>query len=245
MADEAIITPDQEVKAVKDTKEAIAPEGSVEAELAKTKDESEVVVPKSEPTQETVPLKVFLDLKDDLKDLKKELKEAKSSQRSSIATAGFDDLTKKYPDVSPEFIQDMLSSATTEAAKKIEEKYTPILAKQEAEQKREAFNKAFNNLFDRTLEENPELPKTIDREAVKALASTPQYRNVPLADVLVKLYGVDIKGKASSENDMRTGAERTDDIVSFDKITPEQKKRIMADPKARQKYFDYLDTISG
>ena len=139
----------------------------------------------------------------------------------------------------------MLSSATKEAQKKIEEKYTPIIEKQENEKKQLAFNVAFDNLFDKTLQDNPDLPKTIDKDLVKELALTPKYRNVPLADILVKMYGNSNSGKSSSENDQRSAADRVEDIVSFDKITSEQKTRIMADEKARKEYFNWLDTQTG
>lgn len=232
MAEEVVITPDTEVK--KDVKL----EGTVDAITPE-------VAPKVEdkaPAPETVPLAVYLELKKDLKDLKEEIKESVGSTKKNVEIKGISDLASKYPDVSPEFMQDILNSATQEASRKIEEKYTPILEKQENEKKEIAFNKAFDDLFEKTLTDNPDLPKSIDKEAIKALAITPQYRNVPLADILNKLYNVSNTGKSSSENDARTGADVVQDIVSFDKITPEQKAAVMADPKTRQKYFDWLDT---
>lgn len=231
--DDSINTQEAEVK---------APEGSIDAEVAKTQPEA---VEKPEVSVEHVPLSVYLDLKKDFKELKKEVQEAKDSDKSKIRAAGYSDLTQKYPDVSPEFIQDMLGAATLEAQKKIEEKYTPIIAKQEQKEKQLAFDKAFDNLFDKTLQDNPDLPKTIDKELVKELALTPKYRNVPLSDILIKIYGNQDTGKSSSENDMRTGSDIVDDIVSFDRITEDQRKAIMADPKARGKYFDWLDKQPG
>lgn len=205
----------------------------------------DALIPKEEkaPEPKVVPEAAFLSLKNELKELKRELKEAKSSDQKAVLSAGMDELSKKYPDVSPEFIQDMLSSATKEATKSIEEKYTPIIAKQEQKEKQIAFDKAFDNLFDKTIQDNPDLPKSIDKDVVKALAVTPQYRTTPLADILIKLYGQNIQGKSSSENSMRSGADRVDDIVNFDKITPEQLKVVKADPKLKEKYFSYLDSI--
>lgn len=234
MADEVKITPEAEV---------IAPvEGTVEAEIVK---ETPVVVEPEKKSPETVPLAVYLELKEDLKELKHQIKESKSSSQSRVAVEGIDELSKKYPDVSPDFIQDMLSSATTQAQKKIEEKYTPILERQEAEKKQIAFDKAFDGLFEKTLIENPELPKNIDKDAIKALALTPKYRNVPLADILSNLYPQGTTGKFSSENDQRTSSDRVEDMVSFDKITNEQRSAIMDNPKARAKYFDWLDKQTG
>lgn len=235
MADEAVIAPSVEQEEVK--------EGTVESEIIKQ--EPEVVV-EDKKTQETVPLAVYLDLKEDLKDYKRQIKEAKTqSSKSTIEIEGLEDLASKYPDVNSEFIQDMLSSATSAAEKKIEAKYSPIIERQEAEKKQAAFDKAFDNLFDKTLQENPDLPKGIDKDAIKALATTPQYRNVPLSDILLKMYPSTPSGKSSSENEARSGADVVDDVVSFDKITPEQKTRIMSDEKTRKEYFNWLDTQTG
>lgn len=231
MAEEAVVTPEAE---------KIAPEGTVEAEIAKAPKTAEVIPESKEP--QTVPLSVYLSLKDDVKDLKKEIKESKDSKKPSIIIGGVKELAEKYPDVDHEFIEDLLSSATTQAQEAIEKKYTPILQKQDEERKREAFDKAFEKVFTKALDENPDLPKTIDKEVVKTLALTPAYKNTPIAEILLKLYG-SVEGKQSSENETRTGADRIDDVVNFEKITPEQKERVLADPDARKKYFAYLDTL--
>lgn len=233
MAEEAKVTPEAET---------IAPivEGTVESQIVK---ETPLIEDNKGP--EVVPLSVYLSLKDDVKELKKEIKESKESKKPSVVIDGLKDLAEKYPDVNQEFMKDLLTSATSTAQNEIEKKYTPILEKQENEKKQLAFDKAFDNLFDKTLNDNPELPKTIDKDAIKALALTPKYRNVPLADILLKMYPSGNVGKASSENDMRSAADRIDDVVNFDKITPDQKKAIMEDPKARSKYFNWLDTQTG
>lgn len=225
MAEEAIITQDTEVKDV-------VVEGTVEAELGEK--------PKKAP--DTVPLSVYLELKEDLKTLKQEIKESKSTKRDDVVARGVGELAQRYPDVNEDFIKDMLSSATAEATRKIEEKYSPIIERQEVEKKQIAFDRAFDSLFEKTMLENPDLPKTVDKELVKELASTPKYKNVPLATILTKMYGATVQGKSSSENDTRSAPDLVDDVVSYDKITEEQRRAILANPKARQKYFAYLDT---
>lgn len=233
--DETNVTPEEEVKV----------EGTVEAEIAKSEPVVEPKVEAKKPEPETVPLAVYLDLKEDLKALKHEIKESKGSAKERVEIQGISELTTKYPDVNPEFIQDMFATATKEATKKIEEKYTPIIERQENEKKQLAFDKAFDNLFEKTLQDNPDLPKSIDKELIKELASTPRYRNIPLSDILVKMYANGNNGKSSSENDARTAGDRVEDVVSFDKINSDQKKAIMDDPKTRQKYFDWLDGQTG
>lgn len=243
MAEEAKVTPESEkIDSTATPAEKKVEEGTVESEMNKLLPPEET---KKETDQETVPLSVYLSLKDDLKEIKREMKEAKTSEKPTVQIQGLSDLTKKYPGVDEDFIKDMLSSATIEATKKIEEKYSPIIEKQETEKKQAAFDKAFDNLYEKTISENPDLPKNIDKDAIKALALTPKYRNVPLSEILMKIYAVGDSGKSSSENDARSAADKVDDVVSFEKITPDQKKAIMEDPKARQKYFNWLDSQPG
>jgi hypothetical protein len=229
MADEATITPDAEVKATE------VVEGSVEAQLT--------VDTPVEKKVDTVPLSVYLELKEDLKSLKHEMKESKGANQAKVEAQGVKELARKYPDVNEDFINDMLSSATQEATKKIEEKYSPIIERQDMEKKKIAFDVAFDKLFDKTMTNNPELPRTIDKELVKELASTPKYRNTSLSEILTKMYGGEVKGKSSSENDTRSAPDRIDDTVDFQKVTAEQRKAILSDPKAKAKYYAYLDTL--
>lgn len=232
----------EETKVTPDTEKIVPPvAGTVAAEVVKT----EEAEPKTVKNAETVPLSVYLTLKDDVKELKKEIKEAKASKKD-IASAGIEELSKKYPDVSEDFIRDILENASSKAQLEIEKKYTPIIQKQQLEKQQEVFDKAFDKVFKEAVEANPELPKNLDKEAIKTLALTPSYKNTPLAEIIKKLYGgIEVKGKSSAENDMRSGADRQEGNVDFAKMTPSQRSQVMADPKARQKYFDYLDTAVG
>lgn len=243
MAEEAVITPTEEAK---DSKQ-----GTVDEVLKETGSES-VVAPQETPaeepkkqTQETVPLAVYLELKDEIKTLKKDIKESAKSEQTKVTVEGIAELSQKYPDVSQEFIEDLLSSATKSATKQIEQKYTPILEKQENEKKQAEFDKAFNNLLESALKENPDIAEKVDRELIKTLAVTPKYRSTPISDIIAKVYGSSVEGKSSSENDTRSAADRVEDVVNFEKITDDQKKAVMADPTARKKYFDWLDTQTG
>src|SRR3990167_7216378 len=212
---DAVKTPDQEVKEVKT-------DGEAEAK-----------------PQETVPLSVFLALKDDVKGLKAELKEAKASKSETkeVSDLGVKDLAEKYG-VNEAFIDDVMKASTTKAMKEIEAKYTPLIQKQELEAKQVKFDQSFNEIFAKTVATMPDLPSGIDREMIKGLALLPQYKDVKLPELLEKLYGV--KGKATVENNVRSGT-GSEDIVDFSKMTPGQNKEVKADPKTRKAYYDWLD----
>jgi hypothetical protein len=222
--------------------EKIAPkEGTVEAEIVKDTKVEPTVEPKKEA--DTVPLSVYLSLKDDVKELKKEILEAKNSNKSTVLLDGVEDLAKKYPDVDKDFINDILSSATSKAQKEIDSKYSPIIAKQEAEKAKEVFDKAFDKVFDKAVTDNADLPKNIDKEVIKALALTPAYKNTPISEILLKVYGGVDTGTATTENETRAAGDTGEIAIDFTKMSAEQKEQVLADPKSRKKYFDYLDRV--
>lgn len=235
----------EEVKEVsKDTtqgEETKAPEGTVEAQIQKDSPTGEEKKGEDKH-QETVPLSVFLSLKSDFKELQKEIRESKNSEKQGIITEGIKDLAEKYPDVDKSFIKDILEASTAKAVKELDDKYNSVFKEQEVKEQRRKFNEAFDKVFDKALADNPDLPKTIDKEVVKSLALTPEYKNTPISEILVKLYGgVAEKGKSSSENDTRTAGDIVDETIDFGKMTESQKRAVMADSKTRTKYFAWLD----
>ncbi len=234
MAEKAEVTPEAEKIAPK--------EGTVEAEIVKEapKKADDAVETKKETA--TVPLSVYISLKDDVKELKQEIKAAKESNKPAVVLEGVEDLAKKYPDVSKDFINDILTSATSKARIEVDNKYAPIIQKQESERAKEVFDKAFDKVFDKALKDNPELPKTINKEVVKTLALTPSYKNTPISEILKQLYGGVDTGKATTENDTRTAGDTGEEVIDFTKMNAEQKDKVLSDPKTRKKYFDYLDT---
>lgn len=194
--------------------------------------------------EETVPLSVFLAQKEDLKELKKEIKELAAS-KSKNNIQGLNELSEKYPDVSQDFMADLLAAATAkakaEAMQEVDSKYSTIIEKQKQKEAVEHFNNEFDKVFNKAIQDNPDLPKNIDKELVKTLVLTPKYKNIKISEILTSIYGGQISGKSSSENETTT-APVADTISDFSKITNDQKKAIMEDPKARQKYFNWLDT---
>lgn len=48
------------------------------------------------------------------------------------------------------------------------------------------FNKAFDIIFYKALNDNQDFPKNIDKEAIKKMALTQEYKNTPIADVIRK-----------------------------------------------------------
>lgn len=220
MAEETTVTP---------TTDEIVEEGSV-ASIAE--------VPPEQKPEETVPLSVLLDMKADVKRLKQELKNATVSQVKSEERASIKALTEKYPEVDADFIKGIVGAAVQET----EAKYEPIIQKQEADRKQAEFDKAFDTIFDKATKDNPKA-KNVDKDVIKTLALTPQYNNTPVADIIAKIYGTDIVGKATTENDMRVVPDVSDENIDVEHITPDQRDIILANPKTRKQYYDRLDAL--
>lgn len=244
MSEETKVTPESEVKDSKEVSEGAgtAPEGSIGAELEK-------IVPEdkhdTDHAKETVPLSVFLSLKEDMKELKNQLKEAKAPEKKSMQIEGVKDLAAKYPDVSEDLLNDLLVASTSKAKAEVLQEVAPILERQKYKEEKEQFDKAFDRVFEKALKENPELPEYVDKELIKTLVLTPKYRNVKVADILSQIYPKKEEGRQSSENDSVYAAGEIETIKSFENITEDQRKVIMADEKARKAYFDWLDTKVG
>lgn len=226
MADETTVTP--EAESIAPVAE-VAPEGSIASiEVAPVQPE-----PKKE---ETVPLSVYLALKDDVKELKREIKERPQSKAEEKATIKA--FTEKYPDTDPDAISAIIQMAVSE----VEAKYNPIIERQENETKQKAFDTAFDTIFTKALDENPDA-KDVDKDVIKALALTPQYNNTPVSELIKKVYAGATVGKATTENDMRVSGDTIEKIVDVDTITQEQRSQIMANPELRKQYFDKLDAL--
>ncbi len=54
------------------------------------------------------------------------------------------------------------------------------------------FDKAFDEIYYKAFVDYPDLPKNVDKEAIKKIAITPEYRNTPVSDIIRK-YAIDNK----------------------------------------------------
>lgn len=205
---------------------------SIEAETPETKKEAE-----------TVPLATYLALKDDMKEMKKKVKELENAPKAKRAE-WVEELASKYG-VDESFIEDMLAVATRKASQEIESKYVPEIEALKNERTKETFDKKFDTLYDSELaalkEEWFTIPNGVDKETIKALAIA--NKKVPIRDLFKRLYPQEPQNKVSAENDTRPAMDIVGDVVDVHNLSKEQQARILADPKARQKYFDMLDWV--
>lgn len=193
---------------------------------------------KTEDKQETVPLSVFLEVKDEIKLLRKKLDEPGTPSKPN--DVDLDRIAEKY-DVDPDFVSELFEAVKANTVKEVEGKYTPVLEAQEAERQAKKFDEAFNKHYEKALEDMPGYAElNIDREAIKAMSLTPQYRKKTIPEILESLYGNVVPGKATTEN-ARSGAENVSDVIDFATMTDEQRMKVINDPTLAPKYYSWLD----
>lgn len=218
MADEATITTEVEIS---------GQEGSIATIENATQIE--------ETTEEVVPKRDLMRVKDDRDKLKARVKELEAMEKPQ-GSPDLDSLKAKWEwTVDADFLSDVEKLVE----KKAEEKLAPV----RNQQKQEAFEKQFAALYNDQLAKAEWVdPSKVDKDVIKTLALSPQYRNVPIKDLIEKLHKVEPTGRETTENDMRPAMDIVSDVIDVNTITPEQKERIMKDPKAREKYFKALDS---
>lgn len=176
-----------------------------------------------------VPERDLLAVKDKAQRKDAELREARA--RIAELEASKSPLAQEFEWVDEAF----LAAVERRTEQKLQEKLAPLLS----QQKKSDFDNKFDALYNNQLAkaENVDASK-VDKEIIKALALSPQYRNVPLKDIIEKLHKTEPTGRATTENDMRPATELVKEVVDVDNLSKEQLERIWADPKAKQAYFD-------
>ena len=213
MADEAIIST---------TDEIVGQEGSLETIENVTLEEHE---------PRLVPERDLLAVKDKAQRKDNELREARARiAELEAATRPTSPLAAEFEWVDEAF----LAAVERRIEQKAEEKLAPLLS----QQKKSEFDTKFDKLFSDQLAkaENVDTSK-VDKDVIKALALSPQYRSVPLKDIIEKLHKTEPTWRATTENDMRPATELVKDVVDVDNVSKEQLDRIWKDPKARSEYL--------
>lgn len=209
------------------------------------------VLHEEKPKNEAVPLKKFMDEKRSrqeaeaqVESLQAQIAQLQQGTLSGMPVGQINDhikaITDKYPDVSPEFIAEVISTATTVSAKQIREEiekdYNPKLEAIERERSAEKMDQRFTELYSKTIKEMPEYKGIVNKEAIKALALNPVNKSKTMAQIIEETYGNAIVGRKSIEP---AHASREPEAPNTDNpTTPEDWDKIERDPVARKKWAD-------
>jgi len=184
---------------------------------------------------DVVPARDLMALKDKNEKLKAQLKEEREARKAleESKNAEPDDTLSKFSDVDPDFIKGITEKAKKEALKEMEEKLAQHSQK-------EQFNKKLDETVDKQIEiarqNGVKIPNSVDKTLLKALAlANPKE---PISSLAERLYWIDERGKATTENDTRPAMDYITETVDVDNLSKEQLAKVFADPKARKAYFD-------
>lgn len=218
MADEAQVSTTEEIVGQ-------VAEGTVASLEVETTDAPDVV-----PARDLMALK---DKNEKLKAQLKEEREARKALEESKNADRDDDGLSKFSDVDPDFIKGITEKAKREALKEMEEKLAQHSQK-------EQFNKKLDETVDKQIEiarqNGVKIPNSVDKTLLKALAlANPKE---PISSLAERLYWIDERGKATTENDTRPAMDYITETVDVDNLSKEQLAKVFSDPKARKAYFD-------
>lgn len=84
----------------------------------------------------------------------------------------------------------------------------------------------------------------VDKELLKDLALLPKNRNIPIKELAEKLYRVENKGKATSENTTRASLDynAVNDVSDIERLSNSEKITLFEkNPKAKTLWYNHLD----
>lgn len=202
------------------------------AEEGKNKVEEPDYRPKPK-SDETVPLKKYLDLKNDVKTLRKEI-ERLSDDKPNLSKEDLDKLADEY-NLDKNGVKKLVSVIKNETLKEAEKKIAPILAERQKEQSEKNFEKVFK---EKTLKKYPHLAD--QKEKFKRMVMSPDFMDMT-EEQIINDYFPATKKDDSPETGSKGGA-KGDEVVDFSKMTTEQHQRVLKDPVLREKYYKWQDS---
>lgn len=185
---------------------------------------------------DVVPARDLMALKDKNEKLKTQLKEereARKAYENSRTADDSDDDLSKFSDVDPDFIRGLTARAKKEAIAE----FRAELAQRD---QKVSFDKKLDNTIDQQLEvarqNGVKVPSNVDKALLKSIAlANPK---IPISKLAENLWEIDIKAKATTENDARPASDYITESVDVDTISKEQLAKIWADPASRKAYLD-------
>lgn len=218
-------------------------EADKKAEVEKNKADEKTIpnyrpIDDKTPKNETVPLKKYLDLKNEIK----ELRQSGDKSSSNLTLKELEDLAEEH-NVDKTFVQKIANIIKNETLKEADKKIAPILEKERIRESEKAFDKDFKRSI---LEKYPELKEK--RDAFKKIAFSPQFLHLKTLDDIRKEFFDGYKFKGEVKKDTveggSQGGNKGSETVDFTTLhkNPELHAKVLADPKLRTEYYKWKDT---
>ena len=232
---------EEEAKAEsKDKPEATKEEkiGDVLKDEEETTDDKKSALP-TKKQEETVPLSVFLEVKNDLKDLKESIRNG-ATQRE--VNRDLKAIAEKH-DVSLEFIEELGEVLEARAEARAEARVSSRLKPLEEKEKSERFNRVFEQHYNLALENNPEFKDIANKDVIRSLVSDPRNSNKTFSQVMDEAYGHLVTGKKTLESPSSRSKLSDTSEINYEKAQKDEKyfSEIMANPVLKEKYNKNLE----
>lgn len=208
----------------------------------------------AEEKEETVPLKKFMETKREGKEAKERAEALEQeiarlkNDLSSMSIPAVDNKLKELGEkhnVSPEFLAELMSVASTSLAPQIrqemEKELNPKLSKIERERAIEARDRKFKELFTKTLKDNPEYEGIVNENVLRTLAFDPSNGKKTLPQILEEAYGDAIQGKRTIENGSGGGGRRDSGEVDLSNPSEADMEKINADPVLKKQWVEQTE----
>jgi len=179
--------------------------------------------------EESVPLHVVIDMKEEIKTLKRQLKD------KEITTEEFNDsakdLLEEYSDVDPGFVKKLLAAAREDARKELLPEIDKINHSKKVEQQQATLKK----LLDNSVAANPEFADVVNEDVILQLAKNPANKGKTMTQLIEETYGKTLQGGTKTMENSR-GGKGGNEKPNFNNMTSEEEREVLADPVLRKEY---------
>lgn len=238
------ITPEEEAK------ETIV-EGEDKVEEPKKEEESTGEEPKTvedllgtkEERDDRVPLKTFLEIKNEKKGLEKEISDLKKQIEQGATKAeiksDLKSIAEKY-DVDQNFLEEISTVIYSKAKSEVDEAIQSKLKPLEAKDRAEKIEKVFSENFNKVMEDMPEYKDVVNRDVIKELSLLPKNAKKTFQQIIEETYSNTVTGKKTMEPSTPRGGKE----VSYDenrmKTDPKYFSEVIKNPEAKKQYNSSL-----
>lgn len=178
---------------------------------------------------EMIPKATMLEVKRKLKEKIRALeKKTNAPAQAKDLREIADSIAEKYPDVSNEFIQDILGPV----AGMFEQMQTEKKQSELSKKKDELFDKVYGQIA----KKNPAITEIVNKDFIKQESMKPENKGKTVKEIIKTVYGNALEKKVGSF-DSYVPTRETPEPTNLSNPTSQEMKDINADPKLKEKYI--------
>lgn len=200
-----------------------------EEELVDEPEESDDDFEEDEDDVEMIPKATMLEVKRKLKEKIRALEsKTKAPAQAKDLREIADSIAEKYPDVSNEFIQDLLGPVAGMFEQIQKEKKQSELSKKKDE--------LFDKVYGQIAEKNPAINEIVNKDFIKQESMKPENKGKTVKEIIKTVYGNALEKKIGSF-DSYVPTRGTPEPTNLSNPSLQEMKDINADPKLKEKFI--------